>query len=150
MDSENDKENAFFDDIIEYDCEVNKRSRKITSVQCEKLKCFMDVNPDFTKGKTSQNQLHSWEKLCDELNAIGPPHHSSLVWRRVWTDFKASQKRKPKRTKNSRKLKAKTSVEANRKRKSYNSDTTVTSFTANGRDRSQTSEGKQIFSFIVI
>lgn len=103
MDS--DKENETFDSIIMYDevesdddehdsTEKRKRSSKTTPLQYQKLCMFMQENPDFTKGKADANQLLVWEELCVELNALGPPNRSNIGWRRVWTYFKANQKRK--------------------------------------------------------
>lgn len=103
MDS--DADNGFYNDIIEYEADNpegsfncsaekrKKRSSKTKPLQYRKLQFFMQNHPDFTKGKANPTQLSDWEKLCVELNAIGPPQHSSIDWRRVWTDFKASHKR---------------------------------------------------------
>lgn len=71
-----------------------KRSSKTTKPQIHKIQMFMQKYPDFTKGKADKNQTLAWGKLSEELNAIGPPYHSSLDWRVVWTNFKANRKRK--------------------------------------------------------
>lgn len=54
----------------------------------------METHMDFTRGKADDSQTIAWEELSAELNQIGPPFHSSIDWRRVWTDFKSNQKRK--------------------------------------------------------
>lgn len=71
-----------------------KRSSKTTPLQYQKLKEFMQTHMDFTRGKADDSQTLAWEDLSAELNRIGPPFHSSIDWRRVWTDFKSNQKKK--------------------------------------------------------
>lgn len=71
-----------------------KRSSKTTPLQYQKLQEFMQTHMDFTRGKADDSQILAWEELSAELNQIGPPFHSSIDWRRVWTDFKSNQKRK--------------------------------------------------------
>lgn len=62
----------------------------------EKIISFMSMNQDFTKGstKSEDHQILAWENLTVELNAMGPPQHSSKEWRTVWSRFKGNKKRK--------------------------------------------------------
>lgn len=71
-----------------------KRSSKTTPLQYQRMQEFMLTHIDFTKGKADDSQLHAWDELSGQLNKIGPPFHSNVDWRRVWTDFKANQKKK--------------------------------------------------------
>lgn len=70
------------------------RSVRRTDLQLQKLKSFMTKNPDFTQGKPDERLLLAWDNLTAQLNSIGPPIHSSIAWRKIWSDYKANQKRK--------------------------------------------------------
>lgn len=54
----------------------------------------MTKNPDFTQGQADEKLLLAWDSLTVELNSIGPPIHSSIACRKVWSDYKANRKRK--------------------------------------------------------
>lgn len=38
--------------------------------------------------------LELWNELAVKLNSIGPPNHTNIEWRRVWTEHKYNKKRK--------------------------------------------------------
>lgn len=106
-------DNAFFSDIIledfcdsenseEFENNGNEKEnkRKITAVQSEKLISVMDGRTDhISKGKMKSDEktlgmLREWDNLAQELNVLGPPHHTSSEWRRIWTKMKYNKKRK--------------------------------------------------------
>lgn len=81
--------------IFETETASKKRTRT-TDVQLDKIISFMTTHSDFAKGSTKldDEQTLAWEKLTEELNAMGPPHHSSKEWRTVWSRYKGNKKRK--------------------------------------------------------
>lgn len=107
-------ENAFFDDIIifedNYDTDNSEEikndgngkenKKKITTKQSEKLVSAMDGWTDhISKGKMKSDDktvqlLREWDELTQQLNVLGPPHHTSSEWRRIWTKMKSNKKRK--------------------------------------------------------
>lgn len=106
-------DNAFFDDIIVEDYGDSENSeefenngngkenkKKITKVQSKKLISTMDGRIDhISKGKMKADEktirmLREWDELTQELNVLGPPHHTSSEWRRMWTKMKYNKKRK--------------------------------------------------------
>lgn len=65
------------------------RSTKTTGRQFQKIISFVE---DYSKrGKKLCSK--EWNHLTDQLNAIGPPFHTSDEWRKIWTD-KGSRSRK--------------------------------------------------------
>lgn len=106
-------DNAFFDDVIsenysesenseEFELNINEKEnrKKITTAQSVKL--FSTMNGwtnQISKGKMKSDQqtiqlLRDWDELAQELNVLGPPHHTSSEWRRIWTKMKSNKKRK--------------------------------------------------------
>lgn len=68
-----------------------KRKRTLPG-QIKKIVTFMQTHTDFNKGTAKANEVleRAWENLASELNAMGPPVHSSKQWRSVWSQFKAN------------------------------------------------------------
>ncbi|XP_037025835.1 uncharacterized protein LOC119067143 [Bradysia coprophila] len=81
-----------------------ENTKKITAGQIEMLTLNMEGRSDgFTKGKMKSSAgadklLAEWDRLANDLNAIGPPKHPTSKWRRIWTKMKS---RKNKRTSSS-------------------------------------------------
>lgn len=75
-----------------------KRSSKTTEAQMDKILAFMQSHPDFTKGRSIENEMltKDWDRLTEDLNNMGPPIHTSNEWRKVWSDSKGNKKRNPK------------------------------------------------------
>lgn len=72
-----------------------KREHKTNKKQFEALISFFNENADFPKGRTkvSEAVMQAFEALVPRLNSMGPPTKSSEGWRKVWSDYKAQNKR---------------------------------------------------------
>lgn len=99
--------NAFFNDIIcedyseseneENNADGKENRTKITVAQSNKLITTMaEWKEHILKGSmkldVKQKLLDQWEKLTPVLNSLGPPTHTSLKWRRIWTKLKSRRK----------------------------------------------------------
>ncbi|XP_037025666.1 uncharacterized protein LOC119067035 [Bradysia coprophila] len=51
------------------------------------------------KNLTKEECSSCWDTLATELNKTGPPAHTALEWRRIWTAHKSNEKYKAKRVK---------------------------------------------------
>lgn len=102
--------NEFFEEVIvssdsvhskengnNRDNKVNKK--RINTVQIKMLLSGMDGRSEaISKGKTKTDEktiklLSEWNELTKELNYLGPPHHTSEEWRRIWSKMKYNKKK---------------------------------------------------------
>lgn len=83
------------EDESEVTAQTIKSNKKITTAQTRIMLSRMEGRFDgLAKGKTKSTveqakMLDEWNVLSSELNAIGPPQHSTSKWRRVWTKMKS-------------------------------------------------------------
>ena len=70
----------------------SKRQQRTKKEQFDLLtKFFMDNNESFMDSDLFQK---NWSDLVVDLNGIGPPSHTVVEWRRVWSDFKYNSKKR--------------------------------------------------------
>ncbi|KAJ6642619.1 hypothetical protein Bhyg_07572 [Pseudolycoriella hygida] len=83
-------------EILEDDSTESKKRKRTSDEQLSKIIAFMEEYPDFGKGstKSDNDKTLAWECLVAELNALGPPQHTSREWRTVWSRYKGNKKRK--------------------------------------------------------
>lgn len=70
----------------------SKRQQRTKKEQFDMLIDFFRINNESLMD--SETFHKSWGELVVALNGIGPPHHTVMEWRRVWSDFKYNKKRK--------------------------------------------------------
>ncbi|XP_067648136.1 uncharacterized protein [Eurosta solidaginis] len=77
--------------------EFNKRSRTTNREQFSLMVERMKLNKDIAKNISKQPPdvlSVFWTSLGTDLNALGPPTKSIAEWKKVWSDFKSSIKKK--------------------------------------------------------
>ncbi|XP_067644808.1 uncharacterized protein [Eurosta solidaginis] len=77
--------------------EFNKRSRTTNrerfSLMGERMKLNEDIAKNISKQPPDVLSVF-WTSLGTDLNALGPPTKSIAEWKKVWSDFKSSIKKK--------------------------------------------------------
>ncbi|XP_036329694.1 uncharacterized protein LOC118741827 [Rhagoletis pomonella] len=77
--------------------EFNKRSRTTNREQFALMAERMKLNGGIAKSMSNEPpEVVSvfWTSLSTDLNALGPPTKSLAEWKKVWSDFKSSIKKK--------------------------------------------------------
>ncbi|TDG44859.1 hypothetical protein AWZ03_008667 [Drosophila navojoa] len=68
---------------------------------------FMTKHQDIAKGHSKGERFvvdGKWRSLTDDLNAVGPPFKNVSSWKKVWSDWKISIKRKLLQIKNDKRV----------------------------------------------